>query len=184
MVFLLAAFVFSLAVRAQETKKYNNRMALGGAIETGIPYYRLPEGSPYVPLLFCADYRLPLLHAKKFFNMAFDFVPQAGFIAARNAALEAGLNVRFGLCFSFRESSMIRLQAGTGPHYFGYETARQAHGFIFADNFLFQYSRLLPSHKIEIRIIAGFRHISNLNIHLPNKGINNVMAGIGFGKVW
>ncbi|MDB5227331.1 MAG: hypothetical protein JWN78_1524 [Bacteroidota bacterium] len=183
---LIGFLLFSTLLSAQEPveKKYINMKALGGFIENGIPYYHLPEGTLYRPVLFVINYHQPFFKAKKFFNMGMDFSPMIGFAAGKYKGMEAGLNGAIILCFAVKASNILSIQAGSGPHYFSYPTSRQAKGFIFANNFLLEYRRRIGSKKIELNFNCGFRHISNASTKQPNGGVNNIIVGFGVSKLW
>ena len=71
----------------------------------------------------------------------------------------------------------------TGPQYIPDIPKRQASGFIFSNNvFLGMNIRIFKNVYLDIR--PGFRHISNLNLELPNYGINNLVISGGLMYVF
>lgn len=185
-------FIFSLLLLScsvsfpsePSASKYINKKALGGFVMIGSPYYPLPEGTHYTPVLFIANYHQPFFRAKKFFNIAADLSPQLGFACGKHNGLEAGLNVSIQMCFAIGASTVFSFQAGSGPHYISYKTSKQASGFIFSDNFQAEFRRKLPGRKLEMSFIFGYRHISNANTNEPNNGIDNIMFGFGWSRLW
>lgn len=65
-----------------------------------------------------------------------------------------------------------------GPHYVSGTPDRQRDGFIFSDNlFVGVHVKIAPHCWLDIR--PGIRHISNANLKIPNRGVNNAILGIG-----
>jgi len=94
-----------------------------------------------------------------------------GYEAGLNIGLLARINTRNDL-FSFY------FFLSTGPHYIPEIPERQASGFIFSSNVFFGMNiRIVNNLYIDIR--PGFRHISNLDVNLPNYGINNLVISGG-----
>lgn len=164
--------------------KYINQKAVGGFVQIGFPYYHLPEGTSYVPVLFIINYHQPVFRTKKIFNIGVDFSPQICFATGRKSGVESGLNVTILMCFEISPSAIFSFQAGSGPHYISYTTERQVKGFIFSDNFQVEFRKRLPSKKIEMNFILGWRHMSNADTDDPNAGIDNIMLGFGISRLW
>lgn len=97
---------------------------------------------------------------------------------------EAGLNTGLKFMYPLSNQVHIYLSGGTGPHFFTTYTRRQHRGFIFSDNFgMGLYVRL--SEQWKLHVSYRLRHMSNINIWLPNNGINthNYHVGISY-FVW
>lgn len=95
----------------------------------------------------------------------------------------AEFGVNTGIALQQRLSDRFRLRAaiGTGPHFITVETRQQARGFIFSDNFsLGIIGKPRVSDRLAGHLTARFRHISNANLFLPNKGIDTwfLLAGV------
>jgi len=66
----------------------------------------------------------------------------------------------------------------SGPHYIPEMPERQTGGFLFSSNvFLGVNIRIVKNLYLDIR--PGLRHLSNLNLKLPNYGINNLVISGG-----
>ena len=164
-----------------------NRRTFGFSIQEGIPFYKLPEGKSYKPTGIIAVYHQPLFKAKRLVNVGVDIMPQIWFSKAMAVGTELGLNLSFNLNIQIKKTSILSFQIGSGIHYFGMETKRQADGFIFSDNFLGSYKRMIVmknKKRIQLGFITGYRHLSNLSIHTPNTGIDNIMAGFIFDRIF
>ena len=65
-----------------------------------------------------------------------------------------------------------------GPHYISETPDRQRPGFIFSDN-LSLGGLIGLDRRIYLDLRASLRHVSNAQLMLPNKGMNNVLFYIG-----
>jgi hypothetical protein len=166
--------------------RHINQRATGAMVQYGFNYYDLPEGYAYRPLLLAHYQRFPLIRTAKNVGLAIDIGPQIGMAYTDKFNFELGLFVYLNLGIALTDWDMISLLAGAGPHYISVETERQAKGFIFSDNFLLAYRRklLLGREPFEISVYSGFRHISNASLKQPNGGIDNIMIGLGFAKLF
>lgn len=180
--------VFSVQAKNDQYKnEFVNRKTFGFCLQQGIPYYKFPEGRSYKPTGLIGVYHQPLFKAKRLVNVAIDLMPQLWFSKAKIAGIEIGLNMTFNLNIQIKRNSILAFHMGSGVHYFGMETERQAEGFIFSDNVLASYKHqitLKNKKRIDIGCIAGFRHLSNLDTRKPNHGINNIIIGICFDRVF
>jgi hypothetical protein len=165
-----------------------NSKTVGILVEYGSPYYFLPEGIRYYPLLIGGTFKFPIFKAKKFFNMSVGLFPHYGkvWVDSIKRYYEFGLNLRLGFNLAISDKDVIRLIAASGPQYINVETEKQAKGFVFSDNYLLNYERLiyLAKQPFSISFEAGFRHISNAGIKEPNRSINNFIFGIGINYVF
>lgn len=188
--FLLCLFislnVFSQKLVSRFADRHINQRATGAMVQYGINYYDLPEGYGYRPLLVSHYQRFPLIRTARNVGFAIDIGPQIGMAYTDNFNLELGLFIYLNLGIALTDWDMISLLAGAGPHYISVETERQAKGFIFSDNFLLAYRRklLLSREPYELSFYGGFRHISNASLKQPNGGIDNIMIGLGFAKLF
>jgi hypothetical protein len=188
---LLVCFFFSLNVFSQKLvsrfdDRHINQQAAGAMVQYGINYYDLPEGYGYRPLLLARYQRFPLIKTARNVGLAIDIGPQIGMAYTDKFNFELGLFIYLNLGIALTDWDMISLIAGVGPHYISVETERQAKGFIFSDNFLLAYRRkfLLSREPYELSVYSGLRHISNASIKQPNGGIDNIIIGLGFAKLF
>ena len=184
--FFISLNVFSQKLVSRFADRHINQRATGVMVQYGFNYYDLPEGYAYRPLLLAHYQRFPLIRTAKNVGLAIDIGPQIGMAYTDKFNLELGLFVYLNLGIALTDWDMISLLAGAGPHYISVETERQAKGFIFSDNFLLAYRRklLLGREPYELSVYSGFRHISNASLKQPNGGIDNIIIGLGFAKLF
>ncbi len=177
---LLMFFIFSNLV-AQDESKFINQKTIGGFISTGLPLYRLEEGTQYQPLIIGGALHLPFYQTKGRFNIALDLAPQIGFVPYQNGMeYEFGLNFIFAFGYQVGENTIISINVGTGPHYITAAINRQAPGFIFSDHFNIAYKKKINTWQLGFTV--GIRHISNAGFEEPNLGIENIGLGVSFAK--
>lgn len=180
--------VFSAKAKDDTYKdEFVNRRTFGFCLQQGIPFYRFPEGRSYKPTGLMGVYHQPFFKAKRLVNVAIDLMPQLWFSKAKIAGIEIGLNTTLNLNIQIKRNSILSFHLGSGVHFFGMDTERQAQGFIFSDNVLISYKHqiTLKNYKrIDIGCITGFRHLSNLGTQKPNHGIDNIIVGICFDRVF
>jgi len=189
---LIILFVlFSLSLFSQKCvtrldDRFINQRSNGVMLQYGINFYDLPEGYAYRPLLLTHLRRFPLFKTRHNVNLAVDIGPQAGVAKTDQFNFEVGMFVSFNLGYALTDWDMISLMAGAGPHYISVVTEKQASGFIFSDNFLLAYRRkmMIDSSPFEVSLYGGFRHLSNASLKQPNGGIDNIMTGVGFYKLF
>ena len=154
-------------------------------IHLGIPIIneKLKEGYEYQPwqLLFYWNFT-KLLKDKK--NDLFIYLePQAVWVhfsdKDKKKAFEFGANLGLEYRLNLSEKTAITAAIGSGPHYISEETDGQRKGFIFSDNFTLGLKQSIGSSGTDLHLRARFRHISNLNIKLPNKGIDTWFLILG-----
>ena len=95
---------------------------------------------------------------------------------------EFGVNVAFRYKYKLCDGLYFYAQLGSGPHFITIGTSQQAHGYIFSDNLAFGFSKSI-SKNIMLNAQARIRHISNANIMLPNRGMNNGLIVLGISKL-
>ncbi|MFH2141231.1 MAG: acyloxyacyl hydrolase [Bacteroidota bacterium] len=181
---ILIYFLFCINAISQEEKnnKHINKKALGGNFAVGAIYYKLPQGTSYIPAIFQGYYHQPLYKTKKWFNVSLNFVPQLNFAILKSKLYyEAGLNINMDFCFELSEKSLLSLNFGNGPHYITVDFEKQANGFIFCDNLFLAYRKKI-SDDTQISIFSGYRHMSNWGLKSPNAGIDNILIGVGISK--
>ncbi len=103
-----------------------------------------------------------------------------------NKVIHPGGNYEFGLGFGFEYKfkllkgfSDAYFLVGTGLHYISFDSKCQSGGFNFNDN-LGTGLYIYVSQNSAINLGIRFRHISNANIRMPNKGINSILFMIGY----
>ena len=152
----------------------------------GVPVYSitLPEGYNYRPLLLMGNWGHKF--SKKVKNGVWWMIlePQFNPVFLNNDLKQAefGVNVAFRYKYKLYDGLYIYGQLGSGPHFITISTTRQAHGFIFADNLAFGLSKSI-SKNIMFNAQARIRHVSNANLMLPNRGMNNGMIVFGISKL-
>lgn len=185
----VALLLFALACAGQKTKKparYINQGAVGFIGQYGHPFYELPEGTWYQPFLMGLYVHLPLMQVSGAFNYGMDIIPQFGLSQTDKINKEFGLMVNMNINITLSKNTIIHLGAGAGPHFIEMETARQANGFIFATNLLggFKQRSETDGQHFEIGFYSGIRHISNAQTRKPNIGINNLLFGLSFARMF
>jgi Lipid A 3-O-deacylase (PagL) len=182
-IFLILAVQFYLS--AAQDKEYRNKLinrrTIGFSVQQGIPFYPLPEGRAYNMTGVTANYHQPFFKTKKRVNMGVDLIPELWLSYAHVVSYEIGFNGTINLNIQAGKQAVLAFHIGSGFHYFGMPTLRQAKGFAFANNFLVHYQHALRSKNeklFTLGFIAGFRHLSNLSIKEPNVGIDNIILGI------
>ena len=108
------------------------------------------------------------------------------FLNKNKIEFETGINV--GLIYNLKldDNVLLDVGVGTGPHFISFDSSKQSNGFIFANNFILGISRRFTGKQNDWEIIlqARFRHISNLNITIPNAGIDNLIIYSGISKLF
>jgi len=163
-----------------------NKKTIGVLGEFGIPYYTLPEGDHYIPVLFGITFETPIYKTSNFFNLSVELYPHVGYVfwGAQNC-FEAGLNVRLSFNFAVSAKDLLRFKIGSGPHYINVQTEKQVSGFIFSDYWLGCYNReiMIKEKEYTINFEFGYRHMSNAGTKFPNRSISNMIVGVGISKI-
>jgi hypothetical protein len=95
---------------------------------------------------------------------------------------EMGCNIGIKYLAKIKERNSFFVHAGSGPQFISINAPEhQANGFAFANNFGIGYQRLFKN-DIHITIGYRFRHVSNLDLQLPNAGLDNHFLSVGFKK--
>ena len=181
---LIILLLGSLFAKAQikNSDRFINQRTIGGFALTGIPLYRLEDKTRYEPIIGGFLFHQPLYQAKKRMNIAVDLMPQVAFVPFESHnEFEMGFNVNFSFGYEINPTTIFSFNIGSGPHYISSYLTRQAHGFIFSDNFTFALRKKI--NNLDISIFAGWRHISNAGLEEPNRGINNVSTGFSIAHI-
>lgn len=184
---LCLGFMTGLYAGDDAKLKFINQRLLGFSAQQGIAFYRIPEGRQYSLSGIVAHYHQPFFKTSKRVNAGIDLSPQFWVSYAHQTRFEAGLNASLNLNVQCGNLSMLSFDIGSGFQYFGLTTARQAKGFAFANNFLLHFRRLLSTKNNKpyyLGLLAGFRHLSNLDLQKPNGGLDNILFGISFGRAY
>ncbi len=97
---------------------------------------------------------------------------------------EIGCNIGAKYLAKIKEKNSIYIHVGSGPQYISINAPEhQANGFAFSNNFGIGYQRMFKN-DIEINVGYRFRHVSNLDLQLPNAGLDNHFLSIGFRKAF
>lgn len=98
------------------------------------------------------------------------------------AYLDGELGINFGLEYSlFFNDVGAFVSLASGPNFITVDTKQQQKGFVFSDN-LTLGGKLRLNKAGLLSLFVRFRHLSNLNLSHPNKGINNMFLGVGYGS--
>ncbi len=148
----------------------------------------LPEGGRYEPILFLANLEFHIHkktrdpESKHFFLLYSE--PQFSPVF-RNGGIkdwELGCNIGAKYLIKMNERNGLFFYVGSGPHYISLDhSAHQSKGFAFSDNFGLGYQREFNK-DIKMNFGYRYRHVSNLDIKLPNDGLGNHFFTIGFKK--
>ena len=175
-------------IYSDKQPRYIDQKSFGALGFVGLPEYALPEGFTYQPLLLGGYFHLPLKKARKRVNLSIDIIPLIAVVPSTNSHdKEFGLNVFLDLGIQLQTNSILSINIGTGPYYIAVSTEKQANGFIFSDYFLLAYKHRLGQHAKhlwEINFYGGIRHVSNAFLKKPNNGIDNIIFGFGFGRLF
>ena len=158
----------------------------------GINNSNLPEGN-YRPIYFIGHFGIDLLKKSTDTQLKKGFLtlysePQFNVVLITNGdqvtttEYEFGLNGGLKYMYPLYKNLYIYISGGSGPHGFTAHTSIQHTGFIFSDNFgtgLYYFT----SDRWAIQAGFRLRHMSNLNIWLPNAGINTYNFHFGFSYI-
>jgi len=189
---MMASPVFTQDIGAKEpvpdSKRYINLKSYGALAFVGVPLYLLPEGFNYVPLLLGGYFHFPLIMTRKRINLAINIIPLVGVVPSTPGTdYEMGVDAFLELSIAISKKSIISVNIGSGPYFISVETEKQANGYIFSNYLLLAYKRRLALNREktwEINFYGGVRHISNARLKDPNFGIDSVIFGIGFGRLF
>jgi len=187
--FIILFCLWPFHISAQNVDfNYINSKSSGLLIGSSFIDERLPEGFNYHPIKLIYNYSIPMLRYKKErkSNFFIQFEPQFNpvIIARSKNAIEFGVNVGFLYNRKLSDKEIVFGGIGSGPHYISVTTTMQSKGFIFSDNFILGYRRLINiKNPLELNLQIRFRHISNASLQQPNKGIDNFFFLIGLSKV-
>ena len=151
------------------------------AIGYSIIHEKLPEGYNYTPLFVTA--RFPIYHFSTKKKGHFKVFAEPQFVLSNQprsfpTTFEFGVNVGFQYFLPLSKNSSFSASISAGPHYLSLETAMQAKGFIFSDNFEIGYYQKIGE-RLGISVKTRFRHISNAGFQSPNIGIDNLFLMVG-----
>lgn len=180
-IFLCSAFFLSAAftkATAQDTTARRFKTA-GGMIGFGNAF---SDNTYYKIFYLAADFSWSFTKfPKKKDFVAWYAEPQVNPVRTRRPwDLEFGVNLGIRNYVKFNENFYFYQMIGSGPHYMTARLDRQAHGFIFSDNFAIGTFTRLNKKDLFLNLQFRMRHLSNANIELPNRGINsyNFLVGI------
>ena len=146
--------------------------------------YSRPFTKPvtYDVLLLGAEFVHPFPKSLKNDFVTWYVNPQFNFVKADNTKsvdIEFGVNLGIRNYMRLNSNWYFYQMIGSGPHFISARLSRQTRGFIFSNNFaLGSLVRISGSHFLNLQL--GFRHISNANLKLPNRGINSYVFTIGY----
>jgi hypothetical protein len=161
-------------------------------LQVGLPIQNelLPEGR-YIPLLLQGNFDFWICKKKQTKTAKHKFFiylePYFNPVKIKNntPSFEVGSNIGFKYAYCFNDLNSLRINIGSGPQYQAFHSLQQAGGFIFSDNFGISYQNNLENRPLYLNIGYRFRHISNLDLQLPNKGIDThfLVLGLGWRRV-
>jgi hypothetical protein len=178
----------SYSTNPKNHPRYIDQKSFGALGFIGLPEYTLPEGFTYQPLLMGAYFHFPVSKAGKRINLSIDVIPLIGAVPSTNSHdKEFGLNIFLDIGYALSANSILSLNVGSGPYYIAVDTEKQANGFIFSDYLLLAYKHRIGQrrhHLWEVSLYGGIRHVSNAFLKKPNNGIDNIILGFGFGRLF
>ena len=189
---IIAAIITFLSITclSQDKQSYIAQKSKGIILGYGILNESMPGNYNYQISQIIYNYSIPLLNKKRdrIHNLLIHFEPQINpvFLSKNEIEFETGINV--GLIYNLKldDNVLLDVGVGTGPHFLSFDSNKQSNGFIFANNFILGISRRFTGKQNDWEIIlqARFRHISNLNITIPNAGIDNLIIYCGISKLF
>lgn len=150
-------------------------------VEVGTPMVSdiIPNDRPYQPLLVL--FRMENTFHKVNQNADFRYYiePQYAFVSEYD--FEYGLNFGFNFTYHYSQEDKLFIGIGSGPHYITKETKLQANTFLFSDNLYFGNKFYIADN---FYLITEFRirHLSNLDLIMPNLGLDNLFFVLGIRK--
>lgn len=142
---------------------------------------KLPEGYDYAPFFLTGRFTVHQFSTSKKSTLNVFVEPQLILNTPSSPfkkSYEFGANLGLQCFFPLSKKNGFAASIGVGPHYLSLETAMQAKGFIFSDNFEVGYYQKLKE-RWGFTIKPRFRHISNAGFLSPNLGIDNFFVFVG-----
>ena len=182
----------SLQLRATDTTSVQKQRSVelfewGFSLGYGFVNEQLPEGK-YEPFLLLAHVEFHAHRKQRNPDSPHYFLlfgePQINpvFVNGGLNDWEAGCNIGIKYLIKMKEINGLYFHVGSGPQFISvWSPEHQANGFAFSNNFGLGYQRVF---KRDVTITFGyrFRHVSNLDLHLPNLGLDNHFFTVGFKK--
>lgn len=158
-------------------------------VHLGIPiiHEKLTEGRKYKPFQLLFYYNFADLLKGRKNDLVVYLEPQlvwVHFSPKDKREFEFGANLGIEYRLHLSENSSLTAAIGSGPHFITVETKQQVKGFILSDNFTAGLRRRLGDSGVNLDLKCRFRHISNANLKLPNKGIDSWFLIAGLTKEW
>jgi|SRR5690554_4220802 len=183
LLFLIVSSLFVTSAFAQGHKPLNRLNSVGLLIDYPIIEEKLPEvnSGGYKPLLIQANLRFPLIKNNGLHQATLYVSPQFNPVLSPSVdkfLFEAGVNLGIAYEYYIPNAAILFFGIGVGPHYINISTDKQANGFIFSDNVFAGVHHIL-SPKLMMTYQVKLRHISNAGLQSPNRGIDNLFAGLG-----
>ena len=188
-IFIICIFILSINTYGQNEQSYIKQKSKGFIIGTSFINEKLPENNFYQVYQLIYNYSFPLLNQKSInkHNLQLQCEPQINPIFLKGEKMQIELGVNFGLIYNHQitKNLLLDIGIGTGLHYISINTLLQAKGFIFSDNLILGISKRMKGkvNDWEISIQFRFRHMSNLDFNMPNKGIDNFIFYCGISKL-
>jgi len=183
---LMTVFCFASSAQVENQKASCLKVSFGLNLGFSFFHEKLPENVTYKPVLILGYYNRPLSKGQKNYAFSWYLEPQINPVIIGNKLSELEFGVNTGIAFSYQLAPNYQVYAaiGTGPHFVTVKTASQARGFIFSDNFIIGMKRsfLMNDKSYDLNLQYRFRHISNANLMLPNKGIDNHFVILGLNR--
>lgn len=188
---LFITFLTSFCVEAQNDGKsapLNNTSKVTYGVRGGIGILNdnLLDNKVYIPMALWPNmgYLLSKDVSKDYFQIYAE--PQLVIVYLKSARepgyqdVELGLNVGLEYTLFFKDLGGF-VSLASGPNFITVDTRQQEEGFVFSDNFSLGGKLKLKNAGL-LSLFVRFRHLSNLNLDHPNKGINNMFLGVGYGS--
>lgn len=192
-ILVLVVFIFSAYSKDKfSLKGLTSEYGFMTGFGYGINNENTPEGI-YRPIYFMGHFGIDLLKKSTDVMLKKGFLtlysePQFNVVLLTNGSqvshteYEFGLNSGLKFMFPVYKYLYLYISGGTGPHFITAKTSLQHSGFIFSDNF---GTGIYLFTSKNWAINAGFRlrHMSNINLFMPNEGINTYNFHFGFSYI-
>jgi len=176
--------IAELPLPAQEQSKYY----LGAGVGVSIIGEQISKNEIYNSTLLLLQGGINLTPHRDKFPLIIKIEANVGISnlstrGARDFDLAAIVGIETVLPLS--KKTALTASASTGPGYMAAEIQKQAEGFIFSNNFSFTVIIKISDKGFYVRPGYRFRHMSSLDITLPNYGVDHqyilLTAGVLFG---
>lgn len=188
-IFVICIFFLSISTYAQNEQAYIKQESSGFFMGASFINEQLPENYSYQVYQLIYNYSFPIINQEKVkkHNLILQLEPQINPVSLKGEKMQFETGINVGLIYNYKlsQNSLLDVGFGSGLHYISTNTCLQANGFIFNNNFILGISKRIERKKNgwEISVQFRFRHLSNLDLNLPNKGLDNFIFYCGISKL-